>query len=156
MTTSLITRLEEAAEGSRELDARIWMALNDPEPANYFAGVGMEMWFDGTPREVLSTSSGLSATHELKPAMGKVTTSLDAALALAERVLPRWGFDCGQPARMGEHGGRPWADCWPPVEDGEVVAFKLGGPRPTHRHSNAATPALALCTAILKAVQHGD
>jgi len=77
--------------------------------------------------------------------------SVDAAMALAERMLPRWGFDCGQPARMGEHGGRPWADCWPPVEDGEQRSFRLGGPRPTPHHSNAATPALALCLAIMKA-----
>lgn len=94
MTAALIAKLESASEGSRELDARIWMALNDPEPANYFAGIGMEMWFDGTPCEVLSTSSGLSATHELKPAMGKVTTSIDAALALAERLLPGEGTMC--------------------------------------------------------------
>lgn len=82
---------------------------------------------------------------------GGWVNSLDAAANLATRILPRWGFDCGQPARMGEHGGRPWADCWPPVEDGEVRAFRLGGPRPTPNHSNAETMPLALCIAILKA-----
>ncbi len=81
----------------------------------------------------------------------KYTTSLDAALALAARVLPRWGWDIGYPARLGEHGGRPWADCWPPVEDGEVAPFRLGGPRPTPRHVNAATPALAVVASLLRA-----
>jgi len=86
--TDLIERLEGASVGSRELDGRIWMALFDPEPGNYFVSLEMEMWPSGVPGEVLSTSSGQALADTLKPIpVGKFTTSLDAALALAERVV---------------------------------------------------------------------
>lgn len=68
MTTPLITRLEEAAEGSRELDELVALGTTHPY------GIG---------------PSGRAA---LLP----YTTSIDAALALASRVLPEMnciGFD---------------------------------------------------------------
>lgn len=54
MTKSLIQRLEEASEGSRELDREVWSFLSDRR----------------------------------QPKPGLFTASIDAALALAERVLP--------------------------------------------------------------------
>ena len=60
------------------------------------------------------------------------TTSLDRALALAERVLPGWGWSAG--GSRGEHYAR--------IDTPDGRDFE---------ESYAATPALALCLAILKA-----
>ena len=113
MTTPLITRLEEAAEeaaeGSRELDELVALGTTHPY------GIG---------------PSGRAA---LLP----YTTSLDAALALAERVLPEMnctGFDktpLGVEAYVSLNN----------VDSGHWC--EVGW----HKSS----PALALCIAILKA-----
>lgn len=63
-----------------------------------------------------------------------VTTSLDAALAMAERVLP--GCRC---IAERDHDGTGWA-CVRASEDSERFM------------TDAATPALALCIAILRAL----
>ena len=104
MTAPLITRLEEAAEGSRVLDTQI-------------------------------------ANHFDTPDTPHVTTSFDAAYAMAERVLPEMnctGFDktpLGVEAYVSRNN----------VESGHWV--EIGW----HKSS----PALALCIAILKA-NHKD
>lgn len=73
-------------------------------------------------------------------ASGRVTTSLDAALALAERVLPGWVWQLDvEPSRAWAQGA---AEPWP---EG-LVASDRGG-----AYAGGDTPALALCIAILKA-----
>ena len=103
--TDLITRLEEAAEGSRELDRAIWRELE----------------FDSRGEPTLCPA---------------YTTSLDAALALAERVLP------GCLVSLFLHGNATAS-----------VECKTSGRVKTE--GLATTPALALCLAILKA-NHKD
>jgi hypothetical protein len=110
MTTPLITRLEEAAEGCPLLDRELWVALE----------------FDGR-------SSPIDAPE--------YTTSIDAALALADRVLPEMncvGFD-KSPSGVEAYVSRNNVDSghW----------FETGW----HKSS----PAIALCIAILKA-NHKD
>ena len=103
MTTSLITRLEEAAEGCHLLDRELWAALE----------------FDGR-------SSPADAP--------KYTTSIDEALALAQRVLPglyMWNVEFDD-----EPTGTPAS---------ARVYAKTDG------RGAAPTPALALCIAILEA-----
>ena len=100
MMTPLITRLEEAAEGSRALDTQI---------ANHF----------DTPDTPL------------------VTTSFDAAYALAERVLPGWSFLMA-------------------ITPERTLCSPSTAPLGNHQavwteQAAAATPALALCIAVLKA-----
>jgi hypothetical protein len=139
---TLSTRIASAEVGSRELDIELMVLLGgalDVGDGVYY-GPNEAVWHTSDAAEV-------DGSYHMLPSPSR---SLDAALALAERVLPRWGYDIGSPSRMGEHGGRPWADCWPPVEDDDVRTFRL---RPTPYHINAATPALALCAAILKAVE---
>ena len=109
MTTPLITRLEEAAEGSRELDARIWW-LTHPR-------MGED---DGKP--------------VICPAY---TNSIDAALALAERILPE--ANC-----MGFDSDPRGADAY--VSRNEVPREQIW-----LVEARAKTPALALCAAILRA-----
>jgi hypothetical protein len=126
MTTPLITRLEEAAEGSRELDAAIWYAVHEPDVD--YPGIRTEQTEQG-PREVLTCELGSKWADDV----GHVTTSLDAALALAERVLPGWDFIVGR-------------------TNGGLTIHAQVGPGEMQFGN---TPALALCAAILRA-NHKD
>lgn len=65
--------------------------------------------------------------------------SLDSALALAERVLPGW---CWLIERHKDGTGSVTLDEWSAYAEGSSVTGE--------------TPALALCCAILKALQHVD
>ena len=103
---TLLQQLEAAGEGSYALDTDVHVALNLIRPR----------------------LDGLAMTT-LPP----VTTSLDAALALAERVLPGWRF-------VFATNTPPWVQAYPPgsVEDClDAVA--------------ASTLPLALCAAIIRA-----
>lgn len=110
---SLIERLEAAEVGSRELDAAIWYAL-------------------------IETCGG-KPDKDMIGRWPDYTTSLDAALALAERVLPGWHWE------LDNVGGSPYAANL----TNPVGRFLICGD--TEVYSTAPTPALALCIAILKA-----
>jgi hypothetical protein len=116
MTTPLITRLEEAAEGSRELDELVALETTHPY------GIDACDW-DGFP---------------------PYTTSLDAALALAERVLPGWRWQVSA------------------TSSGAIGSVSSGAGMEDFVSSQADLsdvrlfpPALALCIAILRA-NHKD
>lgn len=127
MSAELIAKLESASEGSRELDEQISDALCDSKFWTRINGLSDEqggMWmyeFEGH-----APSSAL-----------RVTTSIDAALALAERVLPEhWiGFQ----KNRGSPPTEAWS-CW--------IAF---GGDPESIEADCATPALAICVALLRA-----
>lgn len=113
--TSLIEKLEGAGEGSRELDREVWLACRQPEkwggPIN---PPGKGVW---------------EGPH--------VSYSLDAALALASRVLP----------------GVMWWLSHQAVIDGVKYYHAEVSPETEIEGQSgyAATPALALCAAILRA-----
>lgn len=114
----LIARVEAATGGDRALDFLInettgvaWRVTRD-EPG--FVGEYVQGW---------------------NPA---VTDSLDAALALKDRVLPGYAAAVGDMAFEGA-GKRPWATIWTPTGNPQFVA-------------EGATPALALIAAALKAL----
>lgn len=105
MTTPLITSLEQAGEGSRELDKLVALATTHPY------GVDAADW-DGFPA---------------------YTTSVDCALALAERVLPGWFISLER-----------YSDGW--------YATVCDHSTSQRRFQGSQKPAaLALCLAILKA-----
>jgi hypothetical protein len=110
----LIARLEAAEVGSRDLDAAIWLlVVEKPRPGGKVDRDMFGRW----------------------PAF---TTSLDAALALAERVLPGC-FPGVQKNRWTFHDGLAWSAYITPADDcGEV-------------ERDGAIPALALCCAVLAA-----
>jgi hypothetical protein len=111
--TDLIKRLEEAEEGSADLDREVERALG-----------------------VIPVGVREDGTWGLK--QRPWTTSLDAALALAERVLP--GLYMWKVEFDDEPTSTPaWA---------KVYAKRDG-------QSFAHTPALALCAAVLKATDTG-
>lgn len=127
--SALIARLEAAEVGSRELDARMWCATE---------GISFKkmLTVKGFPDRQYSfrTSIGDVGLHGLfgHPPIGHVTTSLDAALALAERVLP----GCG----------------WELYAAYEIKgSMKYGCNLGEEDTAYAFTPALALCIAILRA-----
>lgn len=114
----LIEKLEAAEVGSRELDALVFCALNPG-------------WREGRGIQAGAViRAGSMRTPDL------VTASLDAALALAERVLPNhkgWGIATHQENKFGAVMAHD-----PFGNSGGVEAY-------------GKTPALALCIAILKA-----
>lgn len=125
--SDLIERLERAEAGSRELDVAICLLLvpNEAQPNG-----GWRYW--PTPDSEVSS---------IDPR--RVTTSLDAALALAERVLPDHDWSVG---------------CLPVSDDADYEEHHSFGAllysrytRPYDTMAHGATPALALVTAVLKA-----
>lgn len=136
--SGLIERLEAAEVGSRELDAEIWFALFEPD----IDRVAIEtIIYQGEPREVVHCELGSRWADERQPPIGGFTTSLDAALALAERVLPDAEWMVLFNPRHGETGST-----YIGLDGGE---FKIN----TVKRGKA--PALALCIAILKAKTAG-
>lgn len=142
LTPSLLDQLErrlkEATGADRDLDVAIYCAL----PADYHRHARPS---NVRGKVVGYYRDGAHGTFGAEP----YTASLDAALGLVERVLPGWGVDVGYPARLGEHNGLPWADVWPHRDDG----FPGYRSRPTASHSNAPTPALAVCAALISALR---
>lgn len=124
---ALIARLEAAEAGSAELDYLIDEALSE------WRNIGGGFAVHKVTGERRRNSFDCSAP---------VTTSLDAALALAERVLPGWQIT------LSTKGGEmpPWVQIYPlPLEEDNYLDPEF-----------AATPALALCIAILKAKAQGE
>ncbi len=144
--SALIARLEAAEAGSRELDAEIWLRFNRPEYTGGVKALEMRGWHDGRGHLILETDDGEEVADELY--IGSATTSLDAALALAERGLPGW-------VSLITAGGdlKQTADLFGPViemgEDFEGAEVEIRD----EAHGEADTPALALCIAILRAKQ---
>lgn len=131
----LIERLEAAEVGSRELDGLIHrlifpdeMLMTDPGSAGPVKRAAVYQ-----PVGSLPDIHG-QVVAECLPGVARYTTSLDAALALAERVLP------GSLTWRTESGGTSFtAAFW---DDPEYEPVGAG---------RAPTPALALCIAILRA-----
>lgn len=132
--SDLLARVEAATGGDRELDARIVAHFNDallkpyPPTDDFGPKNRWQFWSldgkhfignEGTPR------------FKIEP----YTASLDASLALVERVLPNAErIDVRTFPTMKSHS----AEVWPNDEE-----FKRASGR---------TPALALCAALLKAL----
>lgn len=134
----LIERLEKAEAGSRELDGAVWYAAFEPDVEH--GCLHVEQTEQG-PREVLTCELGSKWADDVGP----YTTSLDAALALAERVLPDHDWSVG---------------CLPVSDDADHEEHHHFGAllysrytKPYDALGHGATPALALCIAILRALR---
>lgn len=127
---SLITSLELARAGSRRLDIAIRDALFPEDAAKDFifkTGFADQPWTHGETHVVI---------------VENYTTSLDAALALAERVLPGWrwqisALEDGAIGSVAKWGGGHLIEFVSSQRDGDDVRL--------------FPPALALCIAILRA-----
>ncbi len=137
--SALIARLEAAEVGSRELDAHVEVAARGFEAAK--TGLAREHWAVWR-----ASSSGIVGDGATRYASAPVTTSLDAALALAERVLEGWSWQVQQ---MVDEDERTFIASLAPREWAYYeAADDQGG---LSRAGN--TPALALVIAILRAKQ---
>ncbi|MGN6099857.1 MAG: hypothetical protein ACTHOR_01810 [Devosia sp.] len=90
----LIARLEAASRRTPEIEAAIYNALVGPEDGNRIA-FKVKDW-SKLPGSRLSPFHdgwlvGKSETDEYADNMPAYTASIDASLALVERLLPRWG-----------------------------------------------------------------
>ena len=121
--TSLIEKLEGDEGPSLVLDGEIWCAVN---------GYTFVMW-DGAGCVYRRASDG-GISHEQASRIRPFSASLDAALALAERVLPRLTRIEIDTCAQGE-----FHHCAIETDDDEFDV------------NNCRTPALALCAAVLRA-----
>lgn len=138
----LIKKLESAECGSRELDGKIYRRVELSKGHLYReTPEGWQTNLHGTALNPVWSDSLASAPH--------YTTSLDAALTL---VPEGWGWQVSDRA-PNPHAGRAY------LHNRElhfVGVFDRPNPRFECSEETAATPALALCIAALKARQVSD
>lgn len=132
MIAELIERLEKAEGSDREIDHAITDAFAyffpfQPDPYSWRTKVG-DKYFD-TER----FGRGGSTSDRYVP---KYTSSLDAALSLVERKLP------GVHWSISNATVKPRANVWMPQPTRPIM-----GP-----YSSGATPALAVCLALLRSL----
>lgn len=132
MTTDLEAlreRLEKADGPDRKIDRDLWEALTGEcthRTTHY-------VYLENDERELACSDCGADTYGSDK--WSGITRSLDAALSLAERVLPEAHWSVSNAAV------KPRANVWMPQPTRPIM-----GP-----YSSGVTPALALCLAIVKA-----
>ena len=98
----LKARVDEAEEGSRELDALIWAAMEGLKVTYEGPDEGhSEVWAEGLANTYhLGYRDDGQHTKHFTPVLqvDPVSTSVDAALALIEAKLPGYGFTVGRQA----------------------------------------------------------
>lgn len=117
MTSDLITRLSKLEGADRESDAEIDRAF----------GLHVDVYDLSGPWTRYPAPDHYRETS-------RYTASVDAAIALAEKALPGWGWltqNCGSPTAL-------------MVKDDDIYEVQ------------AANPAIALCIAILRAKEAGN
>lgn len=134
--TSLIEKLEGAEGPSIALEAEIcWTLERDRATSAYWRGaMGQPR---PLPEEFARLPRGLGMAS-LEVGSPNYTASIDAALALAERVLPGVRVMVER-----DHDGTGWA-------------MAQNNPLDPRKMVEAATPALALCAAIVRAHPEGS
>lgn len=132
MTLSLIGRVEKLDGPSREVDARIHYALFPDTEILLDAKTGRRGPLSEMPIEGWADWEAICRHIDAKP----VTASLDAVVALVERVRPgsEWAID-----RKDELDGTPWFSA--------VIGESLAESR--------ANPAIALLLALLRSLSSG-
>lgn len=133
--TSLIEKLEGLSKGRDELSAHVIKTLLAPDDAWVEQSKFNGAWCIYERREKPRL---WGESNPLRSA--PVTTSLDAALALAERRCPRFSVTVVK-YRTNDGEFKP---------SGEASLLNPYGNITEHR-GKAATPALALCAAVLRA-----
>lgn len=132
----LIARLEKDG-GSRELDAAICALryqMLHPETEKHYSraeGEAFVIYFRDPQGKLL---------HSTNMSFPKYTTSLDAAIALCERVLSGWSIELEYAPNAGV---------------AKVELFEPVAIHPNDSEGYAHHPATALCIALLRALEDG-
>lgn len=125
--SALLARAESAKGPDRELDGEVWCAARGYKFMNHTSqGEGFIYWH---------------GTRQFRGEAERLTASLDATLALCERVLPGWDNDVMGIAQSLRGGPRAYAGVWRDGLRGE-----------TEIKADAPTRSLALLAAMLKAL----
>ncbi|KQZ49762.1 hypothetical protein ASD54_12560 [Rhizobium sp. Root149] len=111
MTADILTRLRKATGADRELDAEIAVFAR-------WHPYGPEHWLNRSPEAAFSILSAgrvnFSLPDETEPRGGWVvpsfTDSIDASLALVERMLPGWGGLIGIGTGTSIHTADLWSE----------------------------------------------
>ena len=126
---ALLARVDGDKRADRKFDSSLWFTLKI-----------------GTPEEQEAVSDAYIAAGFSDDCVKRspvfipdYTASLDAAVALVDRVLPTWWWAISRTPARGWHEG----EVYPPNYDSGDPLCGVGG---------ASTPALALCIALLKAL----
>lgn len=142
----IIARLEKATGPDRETDARIWCLLN---PGTVYKG-HFEAY--GRPRQTQVEYTEPPKRTRLvtgghRPHADDWTASLDAVVALIERVRPGWEWTSSNNALLHtDEGAGAFAELVCPRVDGVQSGYC----------ATAATPPLALLLALLKSLQERE
>lgn len=143
--SALIARLEAAEVGDQDLSLEVNVALEGGEPVGKMANYVMEPYW-----AIRRPNPAYVGGFENGPNY-PVTTSLDAALALAERVLP------GCCVLVGDYKGLANHTRWNGEGDARATkgwcSLSPDDAASSNHRVHAHTPALALCIAVLKAKQ---
>jgi len=148
MTSDLITRLSKLDAPDREVDAEIWLIELQSAESDPFGGYGLaEYWrYEYEAEEdgsVIQYARNGQVTHKIgRRSSPAFTASVDAAIALAERVLPGWKWRVGRTELF--PNGWAYVHKYDPSNcDRKDEAACADG--------RAATPAIALLIALLRA-----
>jgi hypothetical protein len=132
---ALRERVGKATGPDREIDALVWLKCC-PEA---FDDQAFWSWRGMQPKGISDRALDDVKVGYARSRAPFFTASLDAALALVERVLPGWGWQIKRYGEDGEHE----AYLWPPSE---ADHSRL------HAECQHTTPALALLSALLSAL----
>lgn len=130
----LITKLESATGPSRELDGEIHNGLHGTQYLRSTASV---------------TGFFTSETDNGCPSVDHYTASIDAAVALVERVLPGWHWTISNNNRR--FTDQEWKGPWASISSDEFNN-DISGHDDDYFDAFAPTPALALVIAALRAL----
>lgn len=131
--SELLSRIEQASGPDREIDADIDVLLFGGETVWKQANYTMEM-YPASRRASKSHIGGFANEH-----VPLYTASLDATVALVERMLPGWTI-----ASIGQDDAKGWHAELRKGFRTSYSTVQLGG---------ATTPSLALLTALFRALE---
>ncbi|WP_176074644.1 hypothetical protein [Brucella intermedia] len=136
MTSDLITRLSKLDAPDREVDARIWCEVHGVVYVDHYALMHeTQVFFKEKGKRKEQVSGGD------RPHAAFYTASVDAATALAERVLPGWYWGITQ-GDDGEDAVEFQGNVWPSIQPYPAELEQYG----YHKF-----PAIALLIALLRA-----
>lgn len=132
----LLARVEKAEGPDREIDADVVMALERPDNGAFWAWRGMQ------PKGVQDRALvDVQREYALRRSPA-CSASIDAALALVERVLPEWKWSLSQ------------RDASEDRSDDFYTAWMMRRRGPVYVEADHSTASLAALAALLKALTH--